>query len=294
MRSSLPAWLFATLVWFAVPTAFGQQAIPPVTGYVNDHTGTLTTAERDSLERRLHALERRKGAQVAVLMVPSTAPEAMEQYSLRAAEAWKLGRKGTDDGVLLVVAMNDRRLRFEVGYGLEGAIPDAVARRVISEVIVPRFRAGDFAGGIVSGLEQVEKLIEGETLPPAQAGRTSGGLEALLQNLPLLLVMTVLLGGITRPLLGRIPGATATGGIVGLTGWVLSGALVMGLGVGVLGFLLNLLAETGTGGGRWSSRGGYGGGHWGGGGYRSGGGGSGGFGGGGGGSFGGGGASGSW
>lgn len=293
MRRSLPACLFAGLAWFTVPAAFSQQAIPTVTGYVNDHTGTLNASEREGLERRLQALERRKGAQVVVLIVPTTEPEAVEQYSLRAAEAWKLGRKGTDDGVLLVVARNDRRLRLEVGYGLEGAIPDAVAKRIISEVIVPRFRQGDFSGGIVAGLEQVEKLIEGEKLPPPQADRGPEGLDAILQNLPLLLVMTVLLGGITRPLLGRLVGATATGGIVGVTGWVLSGVLAMGLGVGLLVFLANLFAETG-GGGRWSNRGGYGGG-WGGGSYRGGGnGGSGGFGGGGGGGFGGGGASGSW
>lgn len=295
MRRSLPACLLAGLVWFAAPAALGQQAIPPVTGYVNDHTGTLTSEQRAALERRLHALERRKGAQVAVLIVQGTAPEAIEQYSLRAAEAWKLGRKGTDDGVLLVVAKSDRRLRLEVGYGLEGAIPDAVAKRVISEIIVPRFREGDFAGGVAAGLEQVEKLIEGEKLPPPMTDQAAGGLDALLQYLPLLLVMTMLLGGITRPLLGRIPGATATGGVVGLTGWFLSGMFAMGAGIALLVFVISLFAEIGSGSGRWSNRGGYGGG-WGGGSYRSGGGGggSGGFSGGGGGGFGGGGASGSW
>jgi uncharacterized protein len=284
-------WLLALPAMFVVAAAHGQQPIPGITAYVNDQTGTLSGAEREALERRLQALERRKGAQVAVLIVATTAPEAIEQYSLRAAEAWKLGRKGTDDGVLLVVARNDRRLRLEVGYGLEGAIPDAIAKRVISEIIVPRFQQGDFGGGIVTGLEQVEKLIEGETLPPPKASVGAAGLDALMQWLPLLLVMTIMLGAITRAMFGRVGGAAVTGGIVGTTGWIITSALALGLGVGLLVFLLSMFAEAGTGGGRWSNRGGYspGGGSWGGGGSSGGG-----FGGGGGGSFGGGGASGSW
>src|SRR5579862_2451791 len=145
--------------------ASAQVAVPPLTGRVVDQTATLSASEMDALTQRLKDLETRKGSQVAVLIVPTTQPEAIEQFSIRVAEAWKIGRKKIDDGALLVVAKNDRKLRIEVGYGLEGALPDVTARRIIDEIIVPRFRTGDFAGGISAGVDRMIRIIDGEPLP---------------------------------------------------------------------------------------------------------------------------------
>src|SRR6185369_15895257 len=136
---------------------------------VTDLTGTLSAGQKNELDSRIAAFESRRGSQIAVLMLPSTKPEEIEQYSIRVAEAWKIGRKKVDDGLILIVAKDDRRLRVEVGYGLEGAIPDSVAKRVIDERITPRFRAGDFYGGVRDGVDQLIKLAEGEKLPPPAA-----------------------------------------------------------------------------------------------------------------------------
>ena len=134
--------------------AADQQAVPPV-ARVSDATGTLSIEQKQSLESTLTALEQRKGSQVAVLFVATTQPEAIEQYSIRVAEAWKIGRKKIDDGALLVIAKNDRHLRIEVGYGLEGALNDATSKRIIDEIITPRFRNGDFAGGVSAGIDRM-------------------------------------------------------------------------------------------------------------------------------------------
>ncbi|MEO7387716.1 MAG: TPM domain-containing protein [Gammaproteobacteria bacterium] len=270
-------------------------AVPPLTARVIDQTGTLPVAERAALEGRLQALEARKGSQIAVLVVPTTVPEAPEQFSLRVAETWKLGRKGVDDGVLLLVAKEDRAVRIEVGYGLEGAIPDATANRVIDEYILPRFRAGDYAGGIAAGVDRLAGLVDGELLPaPAQQRGSGPSAGAGLDNLfPVIFVVSLVVGGVLRRLLGQFPGAVGTGAVAAGVTWLLAGVLGVTLFMGMAGFVIGLL--TGGGGGRWASNprgrhgGGYGGG-FGGGGF---GGGGGGFGGGGGG-FGGGGASGRW
>ena len=150
---------------FAVALAFADVGVPPLARRVTDLTATLDAAQREALETRLAAIEQRKGAQVAVLIVPSTQPETIEQYAVRVFEQWKLGRKDVDDGVLLLVAKDDRRVRIEVGYGLEGAIPDAAASRIIAEYLTPHFRAGDFAGGIDAAVEVIGRLIDGEALP---------------------------------------------------------------------------------------------------------------------------------
>src|SRR5512147_166739 len=147
-------------------TVHAEVAVPPLKARITDLTGTLTQSQRDTLERELQAFESRKGSQIAVLIVPTTRPEAIEQYSLRVAETWKLGRKGVDDGVLLLVAKDDRKLRIEVGYGLEGALNDATAKRIVSEVISPDFKRGEFYAGIDAGVTAISKVIEGEPLPP--------------------------------------------------------------------------------------------------------------------------------
>jgi len=275
----------------ASAVAADEVAVPPLKARVTDLTGTLGADQIGTLEDRLRGFERRKGSQVAVLILPTTQPETIEQYSIRVADAWKVGRAKIDDGVILVIAKDDRKLRIEVGYGLEGAIPDAVAKRVVSDVIAPHFRAGDFYGGIAAGTDALMKLIDGEPLPvpKAQDGSQSGG-EDYGNLFVILLVAFFFLGGVLPRILGRPLGAAVTGGIVGVAAWLAAG-LAMAIFVGVFAFILTLIVSASGftpgrwGGGGWSSGGSSGGGGFGGGG--------GGFSGGGGG-FGGGGASGSW
>lgn len=282
--------LLLLVLALALP-AWAQVAVPPLKARVTDLTGTLTREQTASLEQMLQSFEARKGSQIAVLMVPTTKPEAIEQYSLRVAEAWKVGRKKIDDGAILVVAKDDRTLRIEVGYGLEGALSDITANRIIREVIVPRFREGDFYGGVNAGVDRMIRVIDGEPLP-APAGR--GGAVApavdggLLSTLPVLLVLAMVAGAILRRIFGRFLGSLATGGAVGFIAWTLAGALGIALIAFVLAFIFTLL---GGGTGRRGYYGGFPGGF--GGGMGRGGFGGGGFSGGGGG-FGGGGASGRW
>jgi uncharacterized protein len=271
--------------------AIAQVAVPPV-ARVTDQTGTLGAEQKAALEQMLQAFETRKGSQIAVLMVPTTKGEAIEQYALRVAETWKLGRKGVDDGALLAIAKDDRALRIEVGYGLEGALNDATAKRIVAEVITPRFREGDFFGGISAGVDRMIKVIDGEPLPaPARsAPQVDGG---VFQLLPIVLIAAMVVGGVLRAILGRGLGALATGGGVGFLAWILAGTLFVGVIAGVLAFFFTLMGGGFGGGRRYGGfpggfPGGTGrGGSWGGGGF------GGGFRGGGGG-FGGGGASGRW
>ena len=267
--------------------------MPPLTAPVIDQTGTLSQEQIASIEHTLRAFNERKGSQISVLIVPTTEPESIEQYSIRVADAWKLGRKGVDDGVLLLVAKDDRTIRIEVGYGLEGALPDVIANRIVSQVIVPRFRQGDFAGGIVEGIDRIIAVIEGEPLPePARRAERSP--EGIGSALPLLLMLVFIGGGILRRMFGAFGGATAVGGIAGILAWLLTSVLGVAIGAAFIAFIFTLLGGGGFGGGGWTSgrhgRGGY----WGGGGFGGGGFGGGGGWSGGGGGFGGGGASGRW
>jgi len=293
------------LLWLCGPglPAFAQdlQPIPKLAARVTDLTGTLTAEQQNALEQKLAAFEAAKGSQLAVLLVPSTQPEQIEQYSIRVVEAWKLGR-GTvnghrvDDGALLLIAKNDHRVRIEVGYGLEGVLTDAMSNRIIDETIKPAFRQGNFYGGIDGALDQMMKLIDGEPLPPPEhqwqgAHRGSG------QNLLPGILFAVLIGSVfLRGLFGRTLGSALTGVGAGALMYLAGYALVFAGVAGVAAFFITLLmgfAGNGTG---WSSRGGGYGGGWGGfggGGFGGGSSGGGGFGGGGGG-FGGGGASGGW
>ena len=297
----MAAWLLlaATLAAWAQPAS--PAAIPPLDAPVVDTTGTLDAATVQRLDAQARALQQRKGSQLQVLVVPSTQPDSIEQYAVRVFEAWKLGRKGVDDGVLLLVAKDDRAVRIETGYGLEGAIPDAVANRVIQEYLVPRFRQGDYAGGIVDATAQLVKLVDGEPLPEPVAdhrtSRDSGG------NWLFALFAAFIVAQLARAFFGRLPAgvrALLGGGASGGIALLLSSALLIG-GIGaVIGFVIGL--ASGGGGGRYARDrgwGGYsGGGGWGGGGLGGGGWGGGGIGGGGwsggGGMSGGGGASGGW
>lgn len=285
----------AALALAATAIAQALQPVPPLTARVTDTTGTLTAEQRSALEAKLAAFEREKGAQVAVLVVATTQPEDIAQYSIRVVDAWKLGRAQPDDGALLLVAKDDRRLRIEVGYGLEGALPDAIASRIVRETIAPRFRQDDYYGGIDAGIDRMLDVIRGEALPPPDE-RWQGGETASrgAQLLPMLFFGVLILSGILRSIFGRGLGSLLTGGVIGGVVYVALAALGVSIAAGVGAWLLSLLLSA-LGGGNWSSgprHGGWGGG-WGGGGFGGGGLGGGGFSGGGGG-FGGGGASGRW
>ena len=165
----LKHYFLALCLWFTITLASAEVAIPELSKRVTDLTATLTTEQTQNLEDKLAAFEARKGSQIAVLILPSTQPEAIEAYSIRVAEAWKIGRKNIDDGVILLIAKDDRQLRLEVGRGLEGVIPDAIAKRVLAETIKPHFKSGDFYAGIDAGITQVIGLIDGEKLPEPSA-----------------------------------------------------------------------------------------------------------------------------
>jgi uncharacterized protein len=282
------------LLLFAFGLASADVAVPPLTARVIDLTGTLSGGAVARIEAKLADLEAKKGSQVAVLIVPTTQPEEIEQYGIRVEDTWKLGRKGVDDGVYLIVAKNDRRVRIEVSYGLEGALPDAVTNRIITETITPHFKLGDYDGGVEAGVNQIISVINGEPLPaPDRKWERRGGLGNLL---PVLLIVVFVASGVLRAMFGRLFGSIATGGLAGGIVWLLSHFIPIGVGAGLLAFLFAML----TGGSRsgWTSGGGFGGGL---GGFGGGFGGGGSFGGGGGGGFsggggggGGGGASGSW
>ena len=265
-----------------------EVAVPTLTARVTDLTGTLSGEAVTRIESKLATLQANKGSQIAVLILPTTQPEEIEQFGIRVMDAWKVGRKGVDDGAILIVAKNDRRVRIEVGYGLEGALPDATANRIIEETIAPHFKLGDFDGGIVAGVDQMISVVNGEPLPqPDKKWEHRGGLGNLL---PLLLVVVFVASGVLRAVFGRLFGSVATGGLAGGLAWLFSHFLPIGLGAGVIAFLFAMLAGSGSRG--WTAGGGWGGGGLG-GGFGGGGFGGGGFGGGGGGG-GGGGASGSW
>src|ERR1700737_3544592 len=203
--------LLALLVCWAF-AAFADVAVPPLSGRVVDQTGTLSSGDIARLTQTLKNLEARKGSQVAVLIVPTTAPETIEQYSIRVAEAWKIGRKKIDDGALLVVAKNDRKLRIEVGYGLEGALNDVTAKRIIDEVITPKFRSGDFAGGMSAGGDRMVGVISGEKLPARERRENSGLLRNIDPFTPFVIFAVFIVGAVLRTALGRLIGSVATGG----------------------------------------------------------------------------------
>ena len=274
------------------PAFADQQAVPPLRARVTDLTGTLSASEQQALEAKLAAWEQQTTNQLAVLIVPTTQPETLEEYGIHVAEAWKLGQKGKDNGVLLLVAKNDRRMRIEVGYGLEGDLPDVTARRIIGDTIAPQFAKGQFAAGINAGVDRIIGVVSGTEPPPAQAAPQrrvhSGGMD--FGNLILFLLIGVIaIGAILRSILGKVGGGLAGAGIAGGAVWLFAGSLAFGAVAGVIAFVLIALVGVGgrggpgmwiPSGGGWSGGGGFGGG---GGGFSGGGGG-----------FGGGGSSGGW
>jgi len=277
------AWLFFCLVLWLIVSMSGARAdvaVPPLAARVTDLTATLSAADKAALENNLQALEARSGAQVAVLLVPTTQPESIEQYSIRVVEAWQLGRKGQDDGVLLLVAKDDRKLRIEVGYGLEGRIPDVVAFRIIDLDITPRFKQGDFAGGLQVGTARIAALIDGQEMPETSVPDSVPSGPDSFEDIPAwLLLVIVAIGSVLRSVIGPLLGGLTMGGLVGAGVWFLTGVLPVALfaalfaGIFFLVGLGNWISLAGNG----SSGRGGGGGFFGGGG-----------------GFGGGGASGSW
>lgn len=294
LRHKLPVIRWLGSLWLLCLLCLGcaqaQQAVPALTGHVIDTTGTLAAAQRDGLETRLSEFEKTSGSQVVVLLVPSTQPEDIASYANRVANTWKIGRKAIGDGLLLIVAVQDRKLRIEVAKTLEGAIPDLAAKRIIDEAITPHFKQGDYAGGIDAGLTRIMGLIRGEALPEPTRGanQDAGGFDWMELGIFLFVAVPVI-GAVARRMLGNRLGAVATGGVAGGIAMLLTASVLIAGLAGVAAMIFTLVQNTpglrSSGlhrGGRnagWGHGGGFGGG---------------GFGSGGGGDFGGGGASGDW
>jgi uncharacterized protein len=284
----------AALLFAAAASAQDTVPVPKLEARVTDLAGTLAPEQRSALESKLAAFEQSRGSQVAVVIVPTIGSETIEEFAGRVADQWALGRKGVDDGVLFAVAMQERRMRIHTGRGVQGTLTDAASKRIVAEIVAPRFRERDFAGGIDAGVDAILRAIEGESLPaPAQKVDTLSSYgEFLVIGFMIVTVVSLVL----RSMFGRFFGAVATSGIAGVAAWFIVGSIVFGLVAAFLAFLFTIFGGSGFGrsarGGGW---GGYipGGGWGGGGGSWGGGGGGGGFSGGGGG-FDGGGASGSW
>ncbi|MGL6042183.1 MAG: TPM domain-containing protein, partial [Deefgea sp.] len=273
-----------------------QVAIPNLDSRITDLTQTLNPDQIATLTQQLSSLEQAKGSQLAILMVPTTGDDTIEQYSIRVTDEWKLGRKGIDDGVLLLIAKDDKKVRIEVGRGLEGALPDVISSRIIREYITPDFRKNDYAGGIQAGVDRISKVIQGEPLPAPMTNDNSPQLTTIFGLHPMMLAGMLFAGFILSQIGGRWIGRGGVAAVSGYaaitTGTPIIMALLLGLGMAIvlsiissrifielLGLVLRQSASGGRGGGGFHGGGGFGGG----GGFSGGGGG-----------FGGGGASGGW
>jgi uncharacterized protein len=276
--------LIASCLLFSTFAQAELVAIPELSTRVTDLTQTLSQAEQAQLEQKLAAFEAKKGSQIALLIVPSTQPEEIEQYAIRVVEKWKIGREKVDDGLLVLIAKDDRKMRIEVGYGLEGAVPDLYAKRIISEIIGPKFKQGDFYGGLDAGLNSLIGLVDGEQLPAPNNPQTHG--MGMMDMLPILMFGGLITGLFLRSMFGTFFGSALNGGLVGgvvtLLGVALGGAAVLGIIAFFITMMLGGRGMNGYGGGVPMGGGGWSGGgspsSWGGGG----------------GDFGGGGASGDW
>lgn len=275
--------LLASCMAICLPAQAELLPVPVLKTRVTDLTQTLSQTERTALEEKLAAFESKKGSQIAVLLVPTTQPEDIAQYAIRVAEQWKIGREKSDDGVLVLVAKSDRKMRIEVGRGLEGAIPDIYAKRIVSDVIGPKFKQGDFYGGLDAGVDKIITLVDGEALP-APNNKAVGGID-IGNILPMLLFGGLITGLFLRSIFGTFLGSALNGGLIGgvimLLGLALSAALVFGV---IAFFFTMMMGSRGLSGYSGGLGGGYGGGGWSGGSSWGGGGGD----------FGGGGASGDW
>ncbi len=254
------AWCLAAL-WLIAAPAFAQaweagsdglMPIPPLKARITDLTQTLSPTETQALDAKLADWESRTGNQLAVLMVPSTLPEPIEAYSIRVADAWKLGRKGNDNGALFLVAKNDRKMRIEVGYGLEGTLTDVTSRRIIAENVAPLFRDGKFYAGIDAGVDRVISVVaEGKPLPPPKvapqgAHRPSGGFDYGTLLLILFIAVPVV-GGLLRSTLGRLPGSAVGAGIMAAAAWFVAGSVVIAIIAAIVAFIVMIFTGGGPG-----------------------------------------------
>ncbi|MES2501159.1 MAG: YgcG family protein [Pseudomonadota bacterium] len=280
MFYKLKASLYALFVMLLLASNLAHAelvAIPELKSRITDLTQTLSADQQTQLDAKLAAFEQQKGSQIAVLILPTTQPEDIAQYSIRVVEKWKIGREKIDDGILVLVAKDDRKIRIEVGYGLEGAIPDLTAKRVINEIISPQFKQGNFYGGLDAGVDKLIGLINGEALPEPKASAASGN--AIENLLPILLFGGLISGLVLRSILGNFAGSAVNGSLVGAAVWLLGLALGAAVIFAIVAFFFTMMMGS-------RGMGGYGGGvpmggGWGGGGSSSWGGGGGGFGGGG-------------
>jgi uncharacterized protein len=228
--------------------ASGLVEIPPLTTAVTDLTQTLSAEEQTALNEKLTQFSQQSGSQIAVLILPSTQPEDIAQFSIRLADAWKIGREKQDDGVIVIVAKQDRKMRIEVGYGLEGAIPDVVAKRIIAEQLSPAFKQGQFYQGLHLATDTLIKLIQGEQLPAPAQRQPAATQQGLMHWLPILMFAAIIGGAILRGMFGAFFGSAATGGALAvLAGFLGAGLLVMGL-VGLAAFIFTLAMGGGQGG----------------------------------------------
>lgn len=258
----------------------GLLPIPPLSAHVTDLTQTLSAQEKQALEAKLDDWEARTTNQLAVLLVPTTQPEPIEAYAIRVAEKWQIGRKGKDNGALFLVAKNDKKMRIEVGYGLEGVLTDATSRRIIAESVAPLFREGKFAAGIDAGVDRIITTVaEGKPLPPREASNvnakpsSSGRHFDFGTMLLILFIIVPIVGSVLRSIFGRLLGSTVGAGIVGTAAWFVAGSLLIAGIAAIVGFLVMIFAGAastmagrrggvflpggfGGGGGGWSGGGG--------------------------------------
>ncbi|MBL8522648.1 MAG: TPM domain-containing protein [Betaproteobacteria bacterium] len=264
--------LLAAWSVFTVHAAEGDlQPIPPLKERITDTTATLSAADEARIEAKLKQFEAQKGAQIAVLIVGTTQPEAIFDYAIRVGEAWKLGRKGVDDGVLFLIAKNDRKLQILTGPGVQGVLTDAMSKRIIAEIVAPKFRAGDFAGGIEQGVDKIIGVLQGEALPPPQKKRVAVKNTNYEGFLIVGIIAALVVGPLLRSLLGRFLGASATAGVTGAAAWWIAGGLLFPIVAAVIVFFIVLMMgamnflNSGRGGswsgGGWST-GGSSGGSW--------------------------------
>jgi uncharacterized protein len=266
-RRALAVFALAALALLSGLPALAQGLlpVPALTARVIDQTQTLDSAQRSGLETKLAAFEQRKGSQIVVLMVPTTAPEDIASYTQRVGDAWKIGRKGVGDGLLVVVAKNDRAMRIATAKTLEGAVPDLAASRIIDEEMKPRFRNNDFAGGLNAAVDRLIGLVDGEPLPEpsrdtGDTGESSGygneGIFGFLQHFGVFLFVGVFIGApIARAILGKKLGTVVVGGGVGVIVFFITASIAIAAIAGVIALIVTLVAAAGRpgggGGGGW-------------------------------------------
>ena len=247
---TLKHWLLSLFTLLMLASLFsgfaqaqqGLQPIPPLTKLVVDQANILSPTEEEVLWQKLLAFEKAKGSQIAVITVPTTAPEDIFSYSQRAAETYKLGRKGVGDGVLIVVAANDRKVWIYVMRHLEGAIPDVLAKRVTNEYITPAFKQGQYAAGLEAATTQLMKLIEGEQLPaPSANAQNQYGEEVGLMDVLILIGALAIIGSGIAGATSRWLVAPPAGGVAGLIAYTMTSVLGLGLMAGIAVFIFILI-----------------------------------------------------